>query len=49
MKEQQIIEIVVAITMDADADIAEVISEMDYVIAHPQITDTEIRDILTEN
>ena len=42
------IEVVVRLQIDEDADVQEVISEMDYTFFHPTIKDTEIVDILTE-
>jgi hypothetical protein len=48
MQDERVIEVVVAITLRGDADIAEVVSEMDYHFTHELILDTEIRDILTE-
>jgi hypothetical protein len=49
LADKRIIEIVVALWVDEDADIAEVIYDMDYSFTHPAIGDTEIRDCLTEN
>lgn len=48
MSEKRVIEVVVALWVDEDADISEVIAEMDYEFNHPAIGDTEIRDCLTE-
>lgn len=42
------IEIVVRLTIDENADVQEVVSEMDYQFHHPAIKDTEIVDINTE-
>jgi hypothetical protein len=42
------IEIVVSLCLDDDADIQEVVSEMDYTFEHPAIKETEIVDINTE-
>ena len=42
------IEIVVRLSIDEDADVQEVVSEMDYTFFHPAIKDTEIVDIVTE-
>ena len=42
------IEVVVKITMLEDADIGQVISDMDYEFTHPAIKDTEIVDVLYE-
>ena len=48
MQDEQVIEVVVAIRVRGDADISDVISEMDYHFTHEMILDTEIRDVLTE-
>ena len=42
------IEIIVRLEIDEDADVAEVVQEMDYQFDHPAIKDTCIEDILTE-
>jgi len=42
------IEIVVRLSIDEDADVQEIVSEMDYVFHHPAIKDTEIVDVITE-
>ena len=42
------VELVVALWIDDDADIQEIIQEMDYTFDHPAIKDTEIIDINTE-
>ena len=42
------VEIVVALWIDDDADIQEVVQEMDYTFEHPAIKETEIVDIVTE-
>lgn len=42
------IEIVVMLEIDEDADVQEVVSEMDYDFRHPAIRDTEIVDVITE-
>lgn len=42
------IEIVVRLTIDEDADVSEVIQEMDYSFDHPAIRDTEVVDVITE-
>lgn len=42
------IEIVVRLTIDEDADVQELVSEMDYSFDHPAIRDTEIVDLITE-
>ena len=41
------IEIIVRLEIDEDADIAEVVQEMDYQFDHPAIKDTCIEDIIT--
>ena len=48
MQDERVIEVVVAITVRGDADVSEVISEMDYQFKHEMILDTEIRDVLTD-
>lgn len=48
MQDERVIEVVVAVTVRGDADISEVISEMDYHFTHEMILDTEIRDVLTD-
>jgi hypothetical protein len=48
MTDERVIEIVVAITLRGDADVADVIENMDYEFRHKLILDTEIRDIITE-
>lgn len=47
-QDEQVIEVVVAITVRGDADISELVSEMDYEFRHELILDSEIRDVLTE-
>jgi hypothetical protein len=42
------VDIVVSLYVDDDADIQEVVSEMDYTFQHPAIKETEIVDISTE-
>ena len=42
------VEIVVALWIDEDADVGDVLQEMDYSFDHPAIQDTEILDINTE-
>ena len=42
------IEIVVLLSVDEDADIGEVLGEMNYEFTHPAIKDTAIVDVLTE-
>jgi hypothetical protein len=48
MEDEQVIEVVVALRIKGDADIAELIAEMDYQFTHDAIIDTEIRDVFTE-
>ena len=48
MQDERVIEVVVAVTVRGDADISEVISEMNYEFKHEMILDTEIRDVLTD-
>ena len=42
------VEVIVALWIDEDADISEVVQEMDYSFDHPAIKETEIVDINTE-
>ena len=49
MQDQRTIQIVVSITVRGDADISELISEMNYQFTHDAIIDTEICDVFTEN
>lgn len=42
------VEIVVALWIDEDADVSDVLQEMDYSFDHPAIQDTEILDLNTE-
>ena len=46
--EYQTVEVVVRVNIKADADVQEVVSEMDYSMIHPAILLTEIVDINTE-
>jgi hypothetical protein len=48
LADARVVEITVALWIDEDADVAEVISEMNYEFKHPAIQDTEVRDINTE-
>lgn len=48
MDEYRRIEVTVAIWIKEHADVQDIISEMDYVMTHPNIVDTEIVDINTE-
>lgn len=42
------VEVVVKLELRDDADINEVISEMDYDFRHPDIKDTDLVDVITE-
>jgi len=42
------VDIVVSLWIDEDADVMEVVQEMDYQFDHPAIKDTCIEDIITE-
>ena len=42
------VELIVRLQVDEDADIGEVVGEMDYEFTHPAIKDTEIIDVCTE-
>ncbi len=42
------VDVVVSLWIDEDADVQEVMSEMDYDFRHPAIKDMEIVDICTE-
>jgi len=42
------VDVVVSLWIDRDADYAEVLQEMDYEFRHPDIKETEIRDVITE-
>ncbi len=42
------VDIVVSLWIDEDADVAEVVQDMDYEFRHPAIKDTCIEDIITE-
>lgn len=42
------VQVVVTLWLDPDADVQEVVSEMDYTFSHSAIKDHEIRDINTE-
>ena len=42
------IEIVVRLEIDEDAEVQDVVGDMDYSFDHPAIQDTEIVDIITE-
>lgn len=44
----KIVEITVALWVREDADVGEVVSEMNYMFEHADIADSEIRDINTE-
>ena len=40
----KVVEVTVKLVVKADADVQEVISEMDYTFDHPAIVDTEVTD-----
>jgi hypothetical protein len=42
------VEVIVALWIDEDAGVEEVLQEMDYSFDHPAIQETEIVDINTE-
>jgi hypothetical protein len=42
------VEVIVALWIDEDAGVEEVLQEMDYSFDHPAIKETEIVDINTE-
>lgn len=42
------VELLVRIYIDEDADVMEVVQDMDYEFRHPAIKDTCIEDIITE-
>jgi hypothetical protein len=42
------IEVVVKLTIDDEADVSELVAELDYEFRHPAIKDTEIVDVFTE-
>jgi hypothetical protein len=48
IQDTRTIEVIVRLTINADADIQEVISEMDYDFSHEAIQLTEIIDVNTE-
>jgi hypothetical protein len=48
IQDTRTIEVIVRLTINADADIQEVISEMDYDFTHDAIISTEIVDVNTE-
>lgn len=41
----KVVEITVKLVIDENADVQEVISEMDYEFTHPAIKDTEIQGV----
>jgi len=45
---QRRVDVVVSLWIDEDADVTEVIQEMDYHFEHPAIKETELVDINTE-
>ncbi len=42
------VDVVVSLWIDEEADVQEVMAEMDYDFRHPAIRDTEIVDVITE-
>jgi hypothetical protein len=42
------VQVVVTLWIDENADVQQVVSEMNYEFTHPAILDSEIRDINTE-
>jgi hypothetical protein len=42
------VDVVVSLWIDEDADPTWVVQEMDYEFRHPDIKETEIRDVITE-
>lgn len=42
------VELLVRIWIDEDADVMEVVQDMNYEFRHPAIKDTVIEDIITE-
>lgn len=42
------IEVVVRLQIDEDAEVSEVVQEMDYNFVHSAIRETEIVDVITE-
>ena len=42
------IEVVVRLQIDEDAEVSEVIQEMDYDFVYPAIKETEVVDVITE-
>ena len=44
----KIVEITVKLVLKEDADVQEVVSEMDYQFTHPAIVDTEVVDVNNE-
>lgn len=42
------VDVVVSLWIDEDADVTEVIQEMDYAFEHPAIKETELVDVNTE-
>jgi hypothetical protein len=45
---QRRVDIVVSLWVDRDADVAEILQEMDYEFTHPAIKDTEIVKVVDE-
>ena len=42
------VDVVVSLWIDEDADVTEVLQEMDYTFEHPAIKETELVDVNTE-
>lgn len=47
-QENRRVDVLVSLWVDEDADISEVVQEMDYTFFHPAIRETEIVDLYTE-
>ena len=45
---QHRVDIVVSLWIDKDADVAEILQEMDYEFSHPAIKDAEIIKVMDE-
>lgn len=48
MREGRMIEVLVRVWIDEDADIMDVVNEMDYSFTHDAIKDTVIEDVFYE-
>jgi hypothetical protein len=42
------IQVLVSLNVEDEADVSELIAEMDYSFTHPAIIDTDIIDVYTE-